>query len=141
MFLARRMRFLADECVHLEIVAALRQAGHEVATVAPADAGASDEMVLERASRERAILLTADKDFGEIAVARAIASSGVVLFRRSVTNPAGATARLLRLIQGARRFAVRSARGGHAGTGTRAEAGRAQRRQPLSETPGLVRAR
>jgi hypothetical protein len=33
------MRFLADECLHVEIVAALRQAGHEVATVAPADAG------------------------------------------------------------------------------------------------------
>ena len=43
------MRFLADECLHVEIVAALRRAGHEVATVAPADTGASDEMVLERA--------------------------------------------------------------------------------------------
>jgi predicted nuclease of predicted toxin-antitoxin system len=56
------MRFLADECLRVEIVAALRQAGHEVATVAPADTGASDEMVLARAVRERAILLTADKD-------------------------------------------------------------------------------
>jgi predicted nuclease of predicted toxin-antitoxin system len=93
------MRFLADECLHVEIVAVLRQAGHEVATVAPADTGASDEMVLERAARERAILLTADKDFGEIAVARGGASSGVVLFRRSVADPAGAAARLLRLIQ------------------------------------------
>jgi predicted nuclease of predicted toxin-antitoxin system len=93
------MRFLADECLHVEIVAALRQAGHEVTTVAPANTGTSDEMVLERAAGERAILLTADKDFGEIAVARASASSGVVLFRRSVADPAGAAARLLAVIE------------------------------------------
>lgn len=93
------MRFLADECLHIEIVAALRQAGHEVATVAPADAGASDEAVLERALRERAILLTADKDFGDVAVGRAAGSSGVVLFRRSVADPSGAAAQLLALIQ------------------------------------------
>jgi predicted nuclease of predicted toxin-antitoxin system len=65
----------------MEMVAALREAGHEVAAVTPADAGASDEGVLERALRERAILLTADKDFGDIAVARAGASPGIVLFR------------------------------------------------------------
>ena len=93
------MRFLADECLHVEIVAALRQAGHDVATVAPADAGASNEAVFDRALRERAILLTADKDFGEIAVGRAGASPGVVLFRRSVADPAGAAARLLALVQ------------------------------------------
>jgi predicted nuclease of predicted toxin-antitoxin system len=82
-----------------EIVAALRQAGHEVATVAPADAGASHEAVLERALRERRILLTADKDFGEIAVGRAGASPGVVLFRGLVADPAGAAGRLLKVIE------------------------------------------
>ena len=93
------MRFLADECLHVGIVVALRDAGHEVTTIAPSETGATDEVVLERASRERAILLTADKDFGEIAYARAAASSGIVLFRRSVADPAAAAARLLALIQ------------------------------------------
>ena len=74
------MRFLADECLHVGIVAALRQAGHEVATIAPCDTGATDEAVLTRAARDRAILLTADKDFGEIAIARGAAASGIVLF-------------------------------------------------------------
>jgi len=55
------MRFLADECLHVGIVVALRDAGHEVTTIAPSETGATDEVVLERASRERAILLTADK--------------------------------------------------------------------------------
>ena len=93
------MRFLADECLHVDIVAALRQAGHEVATIAPRDMGATDEAVLERAAHDRAILLTADKDFGEIAIARGAAASGVVLFRRSAADPAGAAARLLALIE------------------------------------------
>jgi predicted nuclease of predicted toxin-antitoxin system len=93
------MRFLADECLHVEIVVALRRTGHEVATIAPADAGASDEAVLERAAREHAIVLTADKDFGAIAIRRAGASPGIVLFRRSVIDPAGVTACLLALIQ------------------------------------------
>jgi predicted nuclease of predicted toxin-antitoxin system len=93
------MRLPADECPHADLVAALRRAGHEVATVAPANTGASDVVVLERAAQESAILLTADKDFGEIAGARAGASSGIVLFRRSVADPAGAAARLLAFIE------------------------------------------
>jgi hypothetical protein len=93
------MRFLADECLHVEIVAALRQAGHEVATVAPADTGASDEQVLERAARERAILRTADKDFGEIGVARAAGLSGIVLFGDPSQTPRAPAARLLALIE------------------------------------------
>jgi predicted nuclease of predicted toxin-antitoxin system len=93
------MRFLADECLHVEIVAVLRQAGHEVATIAPSETGATDEVVLERAAGDRAILLTADKDFGEIAIARRAAASGIVLFRRSVADPPRAAARLLVLIE------------------------------------------
>jgi predicted nuclease of predicted toxin-antitoxin system len=92
------MRLPADECPQADLVAALRRAGHEVATVAPANTGASD-VVVERAAQESAILLTADKDFGEIAGARAGASSGIVLFRRSVADPAGAAARLLAFIE------------------------------------------
>jgi hypothetical protein len=112
------MRFLADECLHVEIVAALRQAGHEVATVAPADAGASDEAVLERALREHAILLTADKDFGEIAVGRAEAPPGVVLFRRSVADPAGRGGPVSGVDPGARRVLVRPAYGDHTARST-----------------------
>jgi hypothetical protein len=67
--------------------------------IVPSDMGAPDEAVLGRAARERAILLTADKDFGAIAITPGVLTSGVVLFRRSVTDPAGAAARLLALIE------------------------------------------
>jgi hypothetical protein len=47
------MRFLADVCLHVEIGAVLRQAGHEVPTIAPSDTGASDEAVLGRLTTAR----------------------------------------------------------------------------------------
>jgi hypothetical protein len=50
------MRFLADECLHVAIMAALRDAGHGVATIQGSDAGASDRMVLQRALKDRAIV-------------------------------------------------------------------------------------
>jgi predicted nuclease of predicted toxin-antitoxin system len=93
------MKFLADQCLHVAIVAALRQGGHEVATIQASDAGASDRVVLRRALRDRAILLTADKDFGRIVIGRGGAASGVVLFRRSARHPDRAAARLLAAIE------------------------------------------
>jgi predicted nuclease of predicted toxin-antitoxin system len=92
------MRFLADECLHVAIAEALRRAGHEVATIQARDAGASDGVVLQRALEDHAILLTADKDFGRIVVARGAAAAGVVLFRRSARHPDRAAARLLAAI-------------------------------------------
>ncbi len=60
--------------------------------------GASDRVVLQRALEGRAILLTADKDFGRIVVAREAAAAGVVLFRRSARQPDRAAVRLLAAI-------------------------------------------
>jgi predicted nuclease of predicted toxin-antitoxin system len=49
-----------------------------VAELAPA---ISDEQVLERANREQALLLTADKDFGELVYRQRRAATGIVLLR------------------------------------------------------------
>jgi predicted nuclease of predicted toxin-antitoxin system len=92
------MRFLADEYLHVAIVAALRRAGHEMGTVQASDSGAGDRVVSQRALQKRAILLTADKDFGRIVIAQGSAASGVVLFRRSARHPDRAAARLLAAI-------------------------------------------
>jgi len=92
------MKFLADECLHVAVVEALRRAGHEVATIQAGDAGASDRAVLQRALEGRAILLTADKDFGRLVIAQEAATTGVVLFRRAARRPERAAARLLALI-------------------------------------------
>lgn len=76
------MRLLANENFPLEAVAALRRAKHDTAWVREDAPGSPDETVLERAVRERRVLLTFDKDFGTLVFRRgANASDGVVLFR------------------------------------------------------------
>jgi len=61
------MRFLANENFPNAAITALDAAGHEVVSVRLVAPGASDARVLECAVRERRILLTFDKDFGELA--------------------------------------------------------------------------
>jgi len=75
-------------------VAALRSAGHDVAWVRVEAPGISDADVLSWAVRETRILLTFDKDFGELAWRAALPNTcGVVLFRLPMPPPnaAGAT--------------------------------------------------
>src|SRR5262249_41782991 len=72
-----------------DAVAALRAVGHDVAWVRTDAPGSLDRDVLARAQQEGRILLTFDKDFGELAWrARLPAACGVVLFRFSVPSPA-----------------------------------------------------
>ena len=60
------MKFLADERVDRQIVDRLRQDGHFVLYVAEMESEISDVAVLGMANREDALLLTADRDFGEM---------------------------------------------------------------------------
>lgn len=76
------MRFLANENFPGGAVAALEAAGRDVAWVRTTPPGATDPDVLARAARESRILLTFDKDFGELARGSALPlSCGVVLLR------------------------------------------------------------
>jgi predicted nuclease of predicted toxin-antitoxin system len=60
------LRILADENLAREIVASLRALGHDVRWVLTDAPGIRDEDVLSRATDEGRLLLTADKDFGEV---------------------------------------------------------------------------
>ena len=75
------MKFLADESVDQQIVDRLRQDGHSVWYVAEMEPGISDDEVLDLANKETAILLTADKDFGELIFRQGRVSAGVILLR------------------------------------------------------------
>ena len=74
------MRFLADESCDGSVVRALRAAGHNVQAVAETSRGATDQAVLALASTDQRVLLTEDKDFGELVFAGAPAT-GVMLIR------------------------------------------------------------
>jgi predicted nuclease of predicted toxin-antitoxin system len=77
------MNVLADECVAGEVVARLRADGHSVEVAGGDTAGAADENVLARAAGAGRVLLTADKDFGELVYRLRRAHAGVVLLRLS----------------------------------------------------------
>jgi predicted nuclease of predicted toxin-antitoxin system len=76
------MRFLANENFPGAAVTALGAAGHDVVGVRIAAPGMTDPDVLAWAAREERILLTFDKDFGELARGSALPRTcGVVLLR------------------------------------------------------------
>ena len=75
------MNFLADESRPGPVIRALRQAGHDVVAIAETAAGATDDQVLDRALAERRVLITEDRDFGNLVYARGRLSAGVILLR------------------------------------------------------------
>ena len=75
------MNFLADESCAGHVIRALREAGHDVVAIAEVAKGATDEQVLERALNEKRVLITEDRDFGELVYARGRSSGGVILVR------------------------------------------------------------
>jgi predicted nuclease of predicted toxin-antitoxin system len=82
------MRALANENFPGEAVEALRSRGHDVAWVRTDSPGPSDEAVIRKAKAEARVLITFDKDFGELAFRSGLSStSGVILFRISQDSP------------------------------------------------------
>jgi predicted nuclease of predicted toxin-antitoxin system len=89
------MRFLANEKFPGDAVAALRSAGHEVAWVRIEAPGMNDADVLSWAAREGRVLLTFDKDFGELSWQAGLPNScGIVLFRLPMPSPSAAGAKI-----------------------------------------------
>ena len=72
------MTFLADESVDRQIVVRLRLDGHQVAYVAEMSPGIMDEVVLAASRISASVLITADKDFGELVLRQRRASTGVL---------------------------------------------------------------
>lgn len=75
------MRFLADESCDFSVVRALRAANHDVVAVAEISPRADDETVMGLDGAEGRILLTEDKDFGQIVHVGGGAGGGVILLR------------------------------------------------------------
>jgi hypothetical protein len=93
------MRFLANENFPGAAVTALAAAGHDVVWVRASAPGTSDADVLAWAGREQRILLTFDKDFGELSSRSTLpAGCGVVLFRTPMPKPGDVGEGLARLI-------------------------------------------
>jgi predicted nuclease of predicted toxin-antitoxin system len=75
------MILLADESIDGPIVERLRQDGHDTTYVAELAPSISDDDVLREANSRSALLLTEDKDFGELVYRLGRVHAGIVLVR------------------------------------------------------------
>ena len=82
------MKFLANENFPLKSVHILRNAGYDVASITEDSPGIQDEHVLRQAVREQRIILTFDRDYGELIYRRKLsAPNGVIYFRFEPKTP------------------------------------------------------
>ena len=75
------MRFLVDECAGPRVAEWLLNNGHEVFSVFDEASGLSDDNILDKAFDENWILITNDKDFGEMVFRERRPHHGVVFLR------------------------------------------------------------
>ncbi len=81
-------KFLANENMPRAAVEAARQAGVDITWVREISPGLSDEAVLALSQAEGRVLLTFDKDFGEMAFEQGkTATPGVILLRPRLRSP------------------------------------------------------
>lgn len=93
------MKFLADECCDTGLVESLRKDGHDVSYILESKAGVTDDEVLQDAYKEERILLTEDKDFGELVYRLKKPSQGIILIRIDVSKRHMKWPRLKNLIE------------------------------------------
>ena len=92
------MRLVADESCDFSVVIGLRAAGHDVVAITETMRGAEDEQVIELADSQKRLLLTEDKDFGQLVFAAAKQNSGVILIRYPTFARSGLTTDILELL-------------------------------------------
>jgi predicted nuclease of predicted toxin-antitoxin system len=96
----RAMRFLVNENVTGTVIQELRQRGHDVLSAKESMRSEQDEVILARAQREQRLVVTHDKDFGELAFRYQLpASCGVILSRISGSEPETDNRRILEALE------------------------------------------
>lgn len=75
------MKFLADENIGYKIINPLRKLGFDIKSILEINKGLVDLTVLSLADKESRILITCDKDFGELVYVNKFIHSGVILLR------------------------------------------------------------
>ena len=93
------MRFLVDECTGPLVAQWLRELHHDVLSVYDELRGLDDESIIERAYRGDYILITNDKDFGELVFRMMKPHKGVILLRLKDERPKNKIAVLKRVLE------------------------------------------
>ena len=75
------MKFITDENLGIRVPKFLKSLGYDVKSAIEVALSRPDTDILELASKENRILLTTDKDFGELVFKEKLIHSGVILLR------------------------------------------------------------
>ena len=75
------MRFIVDECTGPAVAEWLREQKHDIFSVYDDSRGLDDEGILQKAAADDHILITNDKDFGELIFRDRKKHKGVILLR------------------------------------------------------------
>lgn len=82
------MKLLADANVGRLIVEMLEKLGHDVLQASSFPPGTPDDQILRRAAQEGRVVITSDKDFGDLIFRAREAAIGVILLRIDVAREA-----------------------------------------------------
>lgn len=94
------MKFIADENLGVKVPRYLRSFGIDIVSIKDLIPGKSDQDVLALANQQKRILITMDKDFGELVFKEKLVHKGVILLRlkdESVENKKKVLLKLLKL--------------------------------------------
>ena len=72
------MKVLLDTCIWGPAQIEIREAGHDVIWSGDWEKDPGDEEILNRAHAENRVLVTLDKDFGELAILRGLPHHGII---------------------------------------------------------------
>ena len=93
------MRVIVNENITRTVIQELRRRGHDELSVKESMRGADDQAILHRAEDEQRLVVTQDKDFGELAFRyRLPATCGIVLFRLSGDDPVSDNQRVVKVL-------------------------------------------
>lgn len=81
------MKFIVDESTGKRAAVFLDKQGYDTVFVGDEFEGISDTEIMNKARTENRIIVTNDKDFGELAVKEKKSSEGIILLRLKIETP------------------------------------------------------
>ena len=75
------MRFIVDECVGPTVASWLEDEGHNVVCISHSGRGSEDSVILSRSIEEKRVVITNDRDFGDLVFRDLRSHCGIILIR------------------------------------------------------------
>lgn len=92
------MKLLCDENVPVASTHLLRQQGYEVESVSETMFGSADSLILHKAATEQSLILTHDRDYGELLYKHQLPKPlGIIYFKQQPLTPTESAELFLKL--------------------------------------------